>query len=287
MGEIQRPTWVLSRPICSTINYLLMSLFNIHLKTSEEHKEMHASRIKRDNLDINILINYLRSHSPFIEGNKILFNIASGVSSVAGVNVDEAKRIGIEIISKMTGMSVAQFTPKKKGQCVLMNKKINPCATKKICTLDFNLLFQRLIIVLTSKKAEKELSEYFKYELCSLPLSLFENNGNLRSCQKSELAKDLATRAIYDPLNEEINVVTGKEKKSFVIDGGWLLHRLNWTKNETYSNIFLNYCEYVLTNYGKGTIVFYGVRRLRHSINQRYDSSKEIKSSGAGNCLYK
>ena len=213
----------------------MMDLFDIQLKTSEQHQEMQPTRIKRDNLDLNIIITYLKSHNPFSGGNEILFNIASGVSAVALVNVDDARRIGTEIMKKMIGLSVQQFTPRKKDQCVLMSQKINGDASSKICNIDPNLLFQRLMVVLASKnQEEKSLAEYFKYELCSFPLSLFDSNCNLRNSNKSELAKEIATQVSYDPGSEGL-VKTGNEEFTFVIDGGWLLHRLGWTKNERYS----------------------------------------------------
>lgn len=110
----------------------MMDLYDIQLKTSEQHQEMQPTRIKRDNLDLNIIITS-KSNNPFSGGNEILFNIASGVSAVALVNVDDARRIGTEIMKKMIGLSVQQFTPRKKDQCVLMSQKINGDASPKIC----------------------------------------------------------------------------------------------------------------------------------------------------------
>ena len=235
----------------------MMDLYDIQLKTSEQHQEIQPTRIKRDNLDLNIIITYLKSHNPFSGGNEILFNIASGVSAVALVNVDDARRIGTEIMKKMIGLSVQQFTPRKKDQCVLMSQKINGDASPKISNIDPNLLFQRLMVVLASKnQEEKSLAEYFKYELCSFPLSLFDSNCNLRNSNKSELAKEIATQVSYDPGSEGL-VKTGNEEFTFVIDGGWLLHRLGWTKNERYSKILTNYCDYFKTHYGKGAKVIF------------------------------
>jgi hypothetical protein len=89
--------------------------------------------------------------------------------------------------------------------------------------------------------------KYFKYELCSFPLSLFDSNCNLRNSNKSELAKEIAIQANYDPVAEGLTK-TGNEEFTFVIDGGWLLHQLGWAKNERYSQIMTNYCDYVTTH---------------------------------------
>ena len=44
----------------------------------------------------------------------------------------------------------------------------------------------------------------------------------------------------------------------YVIDGGALLHKISWGKNEPYSTILLRYFTYVDTRYPKATIVFDG-----------------------------
>jgi hypothetical protein len=116
---------------------------------------MKSSRIKRDHLDLNIIITYLKSQNPFSGGNEILFNIASGVSAVAVVNVDDALHIGTDIMKKMIGLSVQQLTPRKKDQCVLMSQNINADASQNICNIDPNLLFQTLMVLLASKNQEE------------------------------------------------------------------------------------------------------------------------------------
>jgi hypothetical protein len=120
---------------------------------------MKSSRIKRDNLDLNIIITYLKSQNPFSGGNEILFNIASGVSAVAVVNVDDALHIGTDIMKKMIGLSVQQLTPRKKDQCVLMSQNINADASQNICNIDPNLLFQTLMVFWRLKIKKKIISE--------------------------------------------------------------------------------------------------------------------------------
>lgn len=257
MEEIDRLIWVLSRPTCSKINSLMQNVIGVQLSTSEQHLELNNSRKKRDNADIHTLINYLRPHIPFIGGHNELKNIATGVLSVGSVNVYEAKEIGNNIIQKMSGSSIEDFTARKKDQCILMTAKSNPGANKKSVNIDPNLLFQRIIVLLTSKKEEYgTLTDYFKYELSSYPLSLFDKNCVLRNANKSELAKEIAVMCIYDPGKEEIST-TEQEELTFVLDGGWLLHRLSWTKQDSYIDLFSKYSDYVTKCYGKGTVVVF------------------------------
>jgi hypothetical protein len=42
-----------------------------------------------------------------------------------------------------------------------------------------------------------------------------------------------------------------------VLDGGWLLHRLSWTKQDSYIDLFSKYSDYVIKCYGKEAVVVF------------------------------
>ena len=65
--------------------------------------------------------------------------------------------------------------------------------------------------------------EVFRYELCSIPPSLFESNGLPRPANKPLLAD-----AIWKLLDNETVVPQGNMQ--FVLDGGALLQGLPWSK---------------------------------------------------------
>ena len=98
--------------------------------------------------------------------------------------------------------------------------------------IDPALLFQRLVTV--ARRSEKDESSYFAYELCSHPLSLFDNNCLPRNADKHELAKAIALLAKYDPLKVEVE--NHGEQVQRVLDGGWLIHQIPCPKNETKFN---------------------------------------------------
>jgi len=96
------------------------------------------------------------------------------------------------------------------------------------------LLFQRITIRV---KTEKELKECFEYELSPIPLSLFDESGQIRKTKKSILYDVfLTTTNTYNVLDKNVVVV---------IDGGFLLHRVVWPSTSTYGNIIDNYVNYV------------------------------------------
>ena len=44
----------------------------------------------------------------------------------------------------------------------------------------------------------------------------------------------------------------------FVIDDGALLHRITWERGSTFKGIIKKYVDYVISRYGKATVIFDG-----------------------------
>lgn len=77
----------------------------------------------------------------------------------------------------------------------------------------------------------------------------------MKSPDKPELAKAIASVCRYDPLTADKAPNGGL----FVLDGGALLHRLPWSKGETYASIYQHYLKYIDDHCPPGTtIVFDG-----------------------------
>lgn len=99
------------------------------------------------------------------------------------------------------------------------------------------------------RKSNDELRQYFDYELAPYPLSLFDNAG-MRKTTKSKLYD------IFIECKTDVNDVT---KFFYIIDGGMLLHRLKWEKNQKNSAICHQYVRYLRNNYGTNIkVVFDG-----------------------------
>jgi hypothetical protein len=95
-------------------------------------------------------------------------------------------------------------------------------------------------------QSDEKLKEYHKFELGLFPLSLFYNEG-MRKCVKSSIYKAFSSFTDYINLGNIIHV----------IDGGYLLHRFVWHRNESFSSICANYVHYVQTHYGSNAIVVF------------------------------
>lgn len=78
----------------------------------------------------------------------------------------------------------------------------------------------------------------------------------LRCSEKHELAKGIAKMSNYDPESKlHDNEISNS---MFLVDGGSLLHKIPWQKNETFEEIFNNYSSYLGKKYGISAIIFDG-----------------------------
>lgn len=251
MTELQRVTWLLSMPKCSEINNSMQELTGVSHFTSEQHKDTTEARIERDNSDIRKLVGYLQNRNPFT-GDFSLRNIATGVTAVCAVNVDNAFEVGMKILRKMHGKGVTQFIFRKSDQAVTLASKYALNIEGEVVQVPPELLFQRYVV---AAKNIEQIGNIFEYELCTYPQALFDKCG-MRIARKSALADAMWTKHNVCETTHK----TGATQ--FVLDGGSLLQRLPWPSAESYSNIANIYVNYVQRKYGSTStlIVFDGYK---------------------------
>ena len=75
----------------------MQNLTEIGFSTSEKHKEMTLSRLKRDEKDARAILSYLQDRSPF-SSDISLRSISTGVAAQASANVERAESIGKAIL---------------------------------------------------------------------------------------------------------------------------------------------------------------------------------------------
>ena len=119
MTENQRLVWVLSLPVCASINETLQMFSGVSYETSDQQKVVSAGRQARDVSDTVDLIGYLNERDPFVQ-NDSLFNIANGVTAQEIVNVEKAREIGVKIVESMAGKSTDEFAFRKANQAVTL-----------------------------------------------------------------------------------------------------------------------------------------------------------------------
>lgn len=250
MSELQRAKWILSMPACSSINTAMQSFENVSYQTSEQHKESTKSRQDKDDKDMMALLEFLKERDPFVDDEK-LRNIETGVTATTEVNAHQAHEVGIKIVKEMDGKDALTLSFKRSMQIVQMNNKGIVKTGEEATTVSPQLLFQRLVTAANS--LINDLSDVFSYELSTYPSCIFDSSGLMREPQKPQLAD-----AIWNLGECSGDLLEDKDSVHYVVDGGWLLHRIVWPRAVTFGAICQLYVTYVVKRYPNVTVVFDG-----------------------------
>ena len=100
VGEFQRVIWLLFPTVRAEINETIQRLTGTSYETSEQHKEIFSSRMKRDSDDTMKVASILLYHNVFSSPNSRR-NIITGVTTNKDVNADEVDEVGRKIINNM------------------------------------------------------------------------------------------------------------------------------------------------------------------------------------------
>ena len=112
-------------------------------------------------------------------------------------------------------------------------------------------LFERLILLV---ERSPDIGVAFEYELTPMPASLFKDSFMWKPC-KATLGRILRAKAGEGAAAES--------SQQYVVDGGLLLHRVQWPKQMTYQDLINSYRTYVSRHFpGNVTVVFDGYQLL-------------------------
>ncbi|VDI11839.1 Hypothetical predicted protein [Mytilus galloprovincialis] len=246
MVDVQRSQWLLSMPACGEMNQAVQDLTGIGYHTSEQHKEESQARQKRDKDDILTVLSFIKDRDPF-KGDDSLRNIENGITADSSVNADSTEEVGKGIIQSLVGKNIMDYTFRKKQQLITLGNKTSVKIDGELVEVDPQLLFQRCTAV--ANTLFDDISVIFQYELCSVPFSLFDSNG--------EAHKSVLFDSIWNLVKSETTEINTEHVK-YVLDGGSLIHRKPWVKGQTFSSICESYVQYVIKHYADATIVFDG-----------------------------
>ena len=114
--ESARTKLLLTSHVVTQYSEALRLLTNTFTGTwSEQHRDMNANYVKRDNEHLQLFLDFPRKHNPFrVKDEHQLVNIASGIIADEQVNVETSLQIGKAIQEQMTGMTFSQVTMKRK-----------------------------------------------------------------------------------------------------------------------------------------------------------------------------
>ncbi|XP_026482212.1 uncharacterized protein LOC113389378 [Ctenocephalides felis] len=223
--------WILGMVFLHNVCEEVEKFCNVAFSSSEQHVEIRNSRIKRDNDDINKLTDWLYQHAPFPEVNELM-SISTGMIGDEEINCHMSHEIGTASISKIIGADFNTVKFKRNDRVKALGV-MNAGIRIKYIIVPINplLIFQRMCIAKTS---ETKLETFLSNELAPFPLSLFNEEG-MRKCAKSSMYK------AFKQVSEDINF----GDTIYVIDGGYLLHRVIWHRGDSFSSICDNYVAFV------------------------------------------
>lgn len=216
----------------------------IQMYKTVHHVDMRPTRMQRVQNDVTNIAEWLPQHNPFPQVDSLL-SINSGVVGNETLNCHMAQEIDAAAIAKTVGNNFDSIKFKRKD-AVLSLGAAKSCV--KVGNLPISiiplLLFKRICAAKETMKNEKG---YFKFELAPFPLSVFNEEG-MRKRTKSSLFK--AFSSVDQPVQPDNNSL-------HVLDGGFLLHRVIWQRNDSYGTIYMNYVQYVQRHYGPNAVVVF------------------------------
>jgi len=238
--------WLLTRHVSGEYADSFKSLC-LTAPNSKLNDELGQSCRTRDKEDVGRIQEYLsmQCQDPFnvAEVQAVLLNITTG--KIASAQVEEALRDILEeentalerfIMERldegwsksfwdiMPWLSVMTFSSMRKG---LSNDK-----SRKVI-IDTEVLFHHLLSV--SKQRDVDLKTVLKYELAAMPLSLFHDDGTMKKCAKSELAKKLEA-CCEEVLELPLNIQTTRNT-AYIFDGMAMLQALNDSCFKTFNDL--------------------------------------------------
>ena len=130
----------MSCTVSSTYNLAMKDLTARSYTTCEQHKELSASRVRRDETDVSKVAEKLDSFTPF-SADESLRNIITGINANEDVNVQDLFEIGKDIVQKMDGQPVFSYSHKRslKAKTLASSKNVKVSADRSI---DPALLFR-------------------------------------------------------------------------------------------------------------------------------------------------
>ena len=224
-------TWIGCLIALIELQASLSDFSGIAFTSSEQHKDSRQSKVEEDFDALNKINNFFKKNNPF-PAVPYLMSISSGLIANAKISCHLAFENGLKLMISMVGKSCTEIKFKKVDKIVpLLAMESSIFVNGKIENINSESIFVRY---LKSNNAKKNMQEYLKYELAAVPTALFDG-ALFRKSPKSKLYE------IFRPL--EALPVEGDEVH--IIDGGYMLHKINWQKFDSYDSICDKYINYI------------------------------------------
>lgn len=235
--------WTKGLPVMQRVSQSIEDFVNITSSTSEQHVDSRPSRQERDDADVAKLLRWLSNHPPFPVFNGIV-SLGTGIVGGPEINCYDAEKIGLNGIESIEGQYFDKISFSRKKRVLPLSAVSSSIKiADEVITIDPTLLYQRISF---AKQSQADLKEYLSYELSPYPLSLFDEVV-MRKSMKSALYN------LFSPIEEP--TLTGDV--CYVVDGGFLLHKVVWRKGAYFSFICQQYVDYVKKYYKEQAVIVF------------------------------
>lgn len=257
-------------PYAIEIMNQLEEYVSIKWESSDQHVDVTPARQKRDENDRQTFKTWFQTHNPFIQSPK-LQSLSTGL--VGDVNTDCHRAIakGLASMASMVGFNAENYKYSKSNAVQTLISTVPTVeldGEKK--TINTSLLFQRIAVVMMNDP--KIMETALLYELAPFPMALFDDKGIMRESKKSEL---------YDALKSTAFRLSDLTGCLFVVDGGFLLHKVLWKDKKTFGDIIADYKAFIFNHYSNTTsIIFDGYEESFRSVKS-YERFRRVSKKVA------
>ncbi|CAG9769699.1 unnamed protein product [Ceutorhynchus assimilis] len=212
-------------------------------KTTRKSDEWSNAVVFRIENEIDLIAAEGRYHGSCL--GEYVMSLSTGVIGDENVNCHLSDQIGSSSLESIIGSNFGQVKFSRKKRVLPMRGFTSSVKLHdEVVPVDLYTIFRRISF---HKKTEYELKNYFTYELAPYPPSLFDEQGMMRKSRKSVFYD------LFNPVETPSNIGSAL----YVIDGGFLLHRVPWELRERFSSILNKYVEYVKKYFGSRSIIVF------------------------------
>lgn len=241
-------------------------------KLIETLEQLVFTRQIRDEKDTKTIYEFLEDRDPFCLDDRILRSLYTGEEASENVNVDDAPRIGLNVMLKMIGKDISAHSFENANKAVTMGSTDAILIDGKVAHIDPQLLFQKLMLM-ARNLSDDNMKNVFKHELSQRPSSLFDDAGFMREAKTNEFVKQFIAGP---PLSNKRMLSDLESISQYVLCGNSFLNRFVWKKNQTYHDICVMYVEYA-KKFNNPTIIFESVKDGTIMDEFNYRRSKGVR----------
>lgn len=265
--------WIKAMPATTKVVDAIETLSGVSSATTEQHVELRESRNRRDAADALKILQWLQLHNPFQRESTLLVSVNNGLVAPPTVNCDSAKEVGLRAMNAIVGKPFNEVHLKRKDVVVtLATAQKGIRIREELIEVNPTQLFHRMVCVIRS---DEELAANLHFELAAWPPALFKD-----CCMRKGSGKAALIPVLESYCKPASSLPNNIGNVAYIIDGGYLLHKCIWQRNERYQEIVNKYVSYVTDHYGSTdvTVVFdgYSLPSTKDCEHARRGESSEV-----------